>query len=91
MLPRYLRGEPISAFQYRDFGSLVSLGKFSTVGSLMGGITRGAVMIEGLFAKLMYLSLYKMHEYALHGFTKVFLDTLARILTRRTEPHVKLH
>ncbi|MEQ1879597.1 MAG: NAD(P)/FAD-dependent oxidoreductase [Burkholderiales bacterium] len=91
MLPRYLRGEPIAAFHYRDFGSLVSLGKFSTVGSLMGGITRGAVMIEGLFAKLMYLSLYKMHEYALHGFTKVFLDTLARILTRRTEPHVKLH
>jgi NADH:ubiquinone reductase (H+-translocating) len=91
MLPRYLRGEPIAAFQYRDFGSLVSLGKFSTVGSLMGSITRGAVMIEGLFAKLMYLSLYKMHEYALHGFTKVFLDTLARIITRRTEPHVKLH
>jgi NADH:ubiquinone reductase (H+-translocating) len=91
MLPRYLRGEPITAFHYRDFGSLVSLGKFSTVGSLMGGITRGAVMIEGLFAKLMYLSLYKMHEYALHGFTKVFLDTLARIITRRTEPHVKLH
>jgi NADH:ubiquinone reductase (H+-translocating) len=91
MLPRHLRGGPIAAFQYRDFGSLVSLGKFSTVGSLMGGITRGAVMIEGLFAKLMYLSLYKMHEYALHGFTKVFLDTLARIITRRTEPHVKLH
>ena len=48
-------------------------------------------MIEGYFAKLMYLSLYKMHEFALYGFTKVFLDTLARIITRRTEPHVKLH
>ena len=76
---------------YRDFGSLVSLGKFSTVGSLMGGIMGGSVMIEGYFAKLMYLSLYKMHELALYGFTKVFLDTLARIITRRTEPHVKLH
>jgi NADH dehydrogenase len=91
MLPRHLRGEPLRAFEYRDFGSLISLGKFSTVGSLMGSITRGSVMIEGLFAKLMYLSLYKMHEFALHGFTKVFLDTLARILTRRTEPHIKLH
>ena len=91
MLPRRVRGEMPGPFTYRDFGSLVSLGKFSTVGSLMGGITRGAVMIEGLFAKFMYLSLYKLHEYALHGFTKVFLDTLARILTRRTEPHVKLH
>jgi len=91
MLPRVLDGRPLKPFVYRDFGSLVSLGKFSTVGSLMGGITRGSVMIEGYFAKLVYLSLYKMHEYALYGFTKVFFDTLARIITRRTEPHVKLH
>ena len=91
MLPRHLRGEPLQIFEYRDFGSLISLGKFSTVGSLMGSITRGSVMIEGFFARIMYLSLYKMHEFALHGFTKVFLDTLARIITRRTEPHIKLH
>jgi len=37
------------------------------------------------------LSLYKAHEYALHGFVKVTLDTLARLITRRTEPHIKLH
>ena len=91
MLARHLRGEPLRPYRYRDFGSLISLGKFSTVGSLMGAITRGSVMIEGLFAKMMYISLYKMHELALHGFTKVFLDTLARIITRRTEPHIKLH
>ena len=39
----------------------------------------------------MYKSLYKMHQLALHGCTKVALDTLARLITRRTEPHVKLH
>ncbi|MBI3527745.1 MAG: NAD(P)/FAD-dependent oxidoreductase [Betaproteobacteria bacterium] len=91
MLPRHLHGEPLRPYAYRDFGSLISLGKFSTIGSLMGAITRGSVMIEGFFAKIMYLSLYKMHELALHGFTKVFLDTLARIITRRTGPHIKLH
>jgi NADH dehydrogenase len=32
-----------------------------------------------------------MHEVALHGYIKVALDTLSRILTRRTEPQVKLH
>jgi NADH dehydrogenase len=89
--PRRLHGEALRPFVYRDFGSLVSLGKFSTVGSLMGAITRGSIMVEGYFAKIMYLSLYKMHELALHGFTKVFFDTLARIITRRTEPHIKLH
>ncbi|HXA71564.1 MAG TPA: NAD(P)/FAD-dependent oxidoreductase [Stellaceae bacterium] len=90
-LRRFLAGEPVRPFQYRDFGSLVSLGRYSTVGSLMGSLIGGSVVVEGLFARLMYLSLYKMHEYALHGFTKVGLDTLARLITRRTEPHVKLH
>jgi NADH dehydrogenase len=91
MLQRHLEGKSLEPFVYHDFGSLVSLGKFSTVGSLMGTIMRGSLMVEGYFAMLMYRSLYKMHEFALHGFTKVTLDTLARILTRRTEPHVKLH
>jgi NADH dehydrogenase len=49
------------------------------------------MIIEGFVAKVMYRSLYKMHEMALHGFWKVALDTVSRLLTRRTEPHVKLH
>jgi len=86
-----LKNAPLREFHYRDFGSLVSLGKFSTVGNLMGGVVGRSFWIEGVFARVMYLSLYKMHEFALHGFTKVALDTLARLITRRTEPPVKLH
>ena len=86
-----LARQPLREYRYRDFGSLVSLGKFSTVGNMMGGLIGGNLFIEGLFARTMYLSLYKMHELALHGFPKVALDTLARMITRRTEPHVKLH
>ncbi|OUL99588.1 NAD(P)/FAD-dependent oxidoreductase [Variovorax sp. JS1663] len=88
---RRLAGKPLADYRYRDFGSLVSLGEFSTVGNMMGGLIGGSLMVEGLFARLMYLSLYKMHELALHGFPKVALDTLARLIVRRTEPHVKLH
>jgi NADH dehydrogenase len=88
---RRLAGRPLQPYRYRDFGSLVSLGEFSTVGNMMGGPIGGSLMIEGRFARLMYVSLYKMHELALHGFVKVALDTLARLITRRTEPHVKLH
>jgi NADH dehydrogenase len=90
-IKRRLAGKPLKAYRYRDFGSLVSLGEFSTVGNMMGGLIGGSLMIEGLFARLMYQSLYKMHELALHGPAKVSLDTLARLITRRTEPHVKLH
>lgn len=88
---RRLAGRPLQDYAYRDFGSLVSLGEFSTVGNMMGGLIGGSLMVEGYFAKLMYLSLYKMHELALHGHVKVALDTLARLIVRRTEPHVKLH
>ena len=90
-LKRRLRGEPPQPWTYRDFGSLVSLGEYTTVGSLMGKLIGSAVFIEGHFARLMYVSLYKMHLLALHGFARVFLETLARIITRRTEPRVKLH
>src|SRR5882672_6746004 len=88
---RRLAGKPLKPYRYRDFGSLVSLGEYSTVGNLMGVLVGGNLWVEGYFARVMYLSLYKMHEYALHGFWKVALDTLARLITRRTEPHVKLH
>lgn len=88
---RRMAGQALRDYRYRDFGSLVSLGEYSTVGSMMGGLIGGTLMVEGLFARLMYESLYKMHQLALHGLPKVVLDTLARMIVRRTEPHVKLH
>ena len=91
MLARRLRGKPLKPYVYRDFGSLVSLGEYSTVGNLMGALLGGSIFIEGLFARLMYVSLYQMHLYALHGLAKPLFDTLARMITRRTEPRVKLH
>ena len=86
-----LAGAPPQPWLYRDFGSLVSLGRHSTVGNLMGTLVGGSMMIEGLVARFMYVSLYKMHELALHGWGKVALDTLARRISRRTDPPVKLH
>ncbi|HEY8193986.1 MAG TPA: NAD(P)/FAD-dependent oxidoreductase, partial [Hyphomicrobium sp.] len=91
-LQRRINGETkLTPFKYRDFGSLVSLGNYSTVGNLMGFVSGKSLRIEGWFAKIMYRSLYKMHEVALHGFLKVALDTISRTLNRRTEPQVKLH
>jgi NADH dehydrogenase len=90
-LRRRLAGQPLRPYVYRDFGSLVSLGEYSTVGSLMGALLGGTIFIEGLFARFMYVSLYRMHLHALHGFAKVLFDTAARMITRRTEPRVKLH
>jgi len=88
---RRLAKKPLKPYHYKDFGSLVSLGKFSTVGNMMGGIVGKNLMIEGYFAKLMYMSLYKLHELSIHGFLKTALYTLARLLTKQANPTVKLH
>lgn len=90
-IQRRFAGKGLLPYRYRDFGSLVSLGRHSTVGSLMGALVGRNLMLEGYFARLMYTWLRKMHDLALLGLTKVTLDTLARLITRRTEPHVKLH
>lgn len=90
-LQRRMDGAPLTPFVYRDFGSLVSLGKYSTVGSLMGFLVGKSFMIEGYFARLMYRSLYKMHQAALHGGTAVAWRSLVSGISHRPEPSVKLH
>jgi NADH dehydrogenase len=86
-----LRGKPLLPYSYRDFGSLVSLGKHSTVGNLMGFLFGRGFFIEGLFAGVMYRSLRTLHERALHGTPRALLGLLARALSCRTGPPVKLH
>ena len=78
-------------YTYKDYGSLVNLGRYSTVGNLMGSLMGGSMFIEGLVARIMYLMLYQMHLIALHGVISVFLRLLAKGITRRFETHVKLH
>ena len=86
-----LAGGPLREYRYRDFGSLVSLGAVSAVGSLMGRLVGGTLFIEGLVARWTYAALYKQHQVSVHGYYRVLLDTLGRFLRRRLEPRVKLH
>lgn len=89
-IERSLRGQTPKDYVYTDYGSLVSLGKFSTVGNLMGNLM-GSVMIEGAIARLVYLSLYKMHQVALFGFFRVGLLVISNFFRSRLQPKIKLH
>jgi NADH:ubiquinone reductase (H+-translocating) len=90
-ISRRMADKPLQSYAYRDFGSLVSLGKYSTVGSLMGFLIGKSFFVAGYFARLMYRSLYIMHEIALYGRWNTLLETLARSFARRSRPLVKLH
>ena len=88
-LAAVMGNKPLGDYVYRDFGSLVSLGKYSTVGNLMGFVIGRSMFIEGHFARLMYRSLYKMHEAALHGGGRTLLGLVSP--GARPAPTVKLH
>jgi len=85
------KGKAMPAFVYKDKGSLVSLSRYSTVGSLMGNLTKGSMMIEGRLARLVYVSLYRLHQIALHGYWHTLLLTLVGHINKVIRPRLKLH
>ncbi|MEI2605721.1 NAD(P)/FAD-dependent oxidoreductase [Erwinia aphidicola] len=86
-----MKGQPQKPYVYKDHGSLVSLSRFSTVGSLMGNLMRGSMMVEGRIARFVYISLYRMHQVALHGYFKTSLMMLVGSINRVIRPRMKLH
>ena len=90
-LIRQLEGKPLLSFVYKDHGSLVSLGNYSTVGNLMGSLASGFVFIEGTIAKVMYWSLHKQHQIAVNGWFHTWLTTWAETINRVKNPRIKLH
>ncbi|MBA1202580.1 NAD(P)/FAD-dependent oxidoreductase [Pseudomonas capeferrum] len=85
-----LEGKPLPTYEYKDYGSLVSLSHFSAVGNLMGNLT-GSVMLEGWLARMFYVSLYRMHQMALYGTFRTLMLMLGSRIGRGTEPRLKLH
>ncbi|PLC51048.1 FAD-dependent oxidoreductase [Pollutimonas subterranea] len=78
-------------FHFRDYGSLVSVGHSRGVGSLMGVLTGKNWFVQGLLARLMYMSLHLMHHLAILGFVRTASLALGRLLMKRGSPRVKLH
>lgn len=90
-LVQTMEGRPLQTFRYRDHGSLVSLSRYSTVGSLMGNLVGGRMAIEGRLARLVYASLYRMHLIAIHGWMKGLGLILVGHVNQIVRPRLKLH
>ena len=86
-----IAGRRLRDFVYRDHGSLVSLSRFSTVGSLMGSLVGGRMAIEGRLARFVYVSLYRMHLIAIHGRLKGLAMILVGHVNNIIRPRLKLH
>jgi NADH dehydrogenase len=79
-------------YLYHDHGSLVSVGSSATVGSLMGNLFKSTTwFVEGLFARMVYVSLHLTHHRAVMGTLRTAVLAMARFLVKRARPLVKLH
>lgn len=81
----------LKPFVYHDHGSLVTLSRFSTVGSLMGNLIGGRMAIEGRLARLAYLSLYRMHLLAIHGWLRGTGTIIVNQINQIVRPKLKVH
>jgi NADH dehydrogenase len=90
-LVRLMARKPLHDFHYHDHGSLVSLSRFSTVGSLMGNLVGGRMAIEGRLARFVYTSLYRMHLIAIHGWWKGLALLAVGRVNAIVRPRLKLH
>jgi NADH dehydrogenase len=86
-----INNRPLQPFVYRDKGSLVSLSRFSTVGSLMGNLVGGRMAIEGRLARMVYLSLYRLHLIGIHGWLKGVALIAVGHVNQVVRPKLKLH
>lgn len=93
ILSARIRGEtpPAQPFRFRDFGSLVSIGHAEGVGSLMGNLSGRKLLVEGWIARMMYAGTHWSHYAAVLGWWGASLRSLSRLLSRRSQPRVKLH
>ncbi|HSH57169.1 MAG TPA: NAD(P)/FAD-dependent oxidoreductase [Halomonas sp.] len=86
-----LDGKPLKPFIYRDRGSLISLAHFEAIGTLMRGTSARRLFVEGHLARLFYISLYRLHQRAVHGNLKTGIIMLVDGLNRFIRPRLKLH
>lgn len=85
-LKAHVRGQSIPMFKFTDKGSLISLSHNNAVGELLGQVN-----VQGFVAKSMYVSLYRLHQAAIHGYTQAGIITAKDFITRRIGPKIKLH
>ncbi len=86
-----LAGKAPVDFVYNDHGSLINFSRYTTVGNLMGNLSGRSMYVEGKVARLFYLSLYRMHQMALHGPLRTGVIWLMDKISRAMQPRLKLH
>ncbi|MDG6773258.1 NAD(P)/FAD-dependent oxidoreductase [Thiomicrorhabdus sp. ZW0627] len=82
---------PLETFQFHDHGTLISLSRFQTLGSLLDELFHKNWKVEGKVAQWIYASMYRQHQLAIHGAWKTFWIMLTGFIEKRVKPKLKLY
>lgn len=80
-----LAGRALPMFHFFDRGALISLSPKEAVGELLG------MRVHGLLAKILYLSLYRIHQMHISSCRRAVLMSIKDFVTRKVTPKIKLH
>jgi NADH dehydrogenase len=86
-LPAWLEGGALLPFTFRDFGSIVSLGGYGSLGKF--GLFKDG-FIRGRVAQLGHILLYRSHQARLHGFWRGGMMWLADTINSQVRPRTRL-
>ncbi|SMC21786.1 NADH dehydrogenase [Andreprevotia lacus DSM 23236] len=85
-------GREVTPFRFKPQGIIVSVGKHAAVASLAAVVgPKRDYYVEGRGAKLIYSSLYRLHQAAVHGWVLAVLLWIGDKLRRAAQPTLKLH
>lgn len=88
-LPRYLTGETPARFEFKDQGTLLSLGDAGTVGK-MRGLCGSDVEVRGRLARAGYRGLQRQHQFRVVGKARG-LGAMFSDVFRKAGPQLKVY
>ena len=89
-LPRWLKNEPIDAFEFRNKGTLLSLGDGGAVGTVKSWFDTD-ISINGRMAHAAYRGLYHQHQFRILGPLKGAEEFAADLFERAAGPRLKVY
>ncbi|XZR53210.1 MAG: NAD(P)/FAD-dependent oxidoreductase [Enterobacteriaceae bacterium] len=85
-----LNKKPLKLYKYNDYGTLISLSKFDTIGYLIIKIINKKIIIKGKIARLLYIILHKIHQIKIQGYKKGILFIIINMINKFIQPKIKI-
>lgn len=85
-----IKFKKLKNYKYKDHGFLISLSKFATIGQINKFLFLKKIKISGKLAKIIYLSLYKIHLIKIYGFFKTIILTFISIFNKKIRMKTKI-